>query len=131
MKLEDSLSAVHNDYETLRDRFDVLSYNHEEMIKLKDEYKDEVKQLTLKNQSLLDGTNKSCAATQALESDVKQLHDDLAASQTENKTLHEKSVKMESQMTDQMEILSATKDEIASLKKKLEEAEMKFKGIIT
>ena len=128
MKLEDSLNTKQRNHETLQSRFDVLSQNHDEMIKLKNEYKDELTQLRLKHQTLLDSGNDSLFTTQALETEIDILHKDLSVFQAQNKVLCDKCDRMEQDATTHRSNIKSVHDEILLLKKQLEDNKLKLKG---
>lgn len=128
VKLEDSLNTKQQDHETLKSRFDVLSQNHDEMIKLKNEYKDELTQLRLKHQTLLDSGKDSLSTTKALETEIDLLRKYLSVSQAQNEVLCDKCDRMEQDTTSHTSNIKSVRDEIVLLRKQLEDSKLKLKG---
>ncbi len=126
MKLETCSKSVQKDYETIKERFDILSYNHDEMIKLKNEYKTENQRLSLENQSMVNGRSDNMAE---LGAEKIRFQNDLDKSQTENKALHYKINRMEADSVDQKKNAEADYNIISLLQRKNKEMETEIKGI--
>ena len=128
-KLERSLKTVQNECKTIKERFSVLSHNHDEMIKLKNEYKTENQRLSLEHQSILKGKSECVSTVRGLEADKGRLEHDLRESQTENEAMRYKLSKMESDLVDQKKNANTDTDIILSLKRQLEETKIELTGI--
>lgn len=121
---EDSLIGLQHDYKTLSERFNILSHNHDELIKIKDEYKDKLKNFRLQNESLLCANDE----TVALKDQLQEEREALAEARAENSVLLRRLRQTEDTLTDKTSSVELATLEIASLKRQLSEKDIQLTG---
>lgn len=119
-------ACVQQDYETLIERFQILNHNHEELIKIKDEYKHKLKLLTSQNQFPSCPTNTD--ETKTLIDQKKEDQEALIAIQREKSTLQRKLDQMEIKLSDESSVVESATLEITSLKAQLSEKDSQLSG---
>lgn len=128
--MERDLSAMNEKYTSLMDSFNYLANNHEELIKIKDEYKQKNVELSVKNKALLEKFEKSQSNSDDFDQErnaLNQTVNDLQSrcAQMENKLmiLEEENEQMLTQSQDNSHKYHLTLTEMENLRIKSQQFE--------